>query len=158
MACLWFPLDASSRRRGWECCQCGSVASSNVANSQFGIEIGSRGSMARGETVWYTMRRKGKLTWRQNADIAVRRATGMDARTAQTEFTSTGTTRNTANGAVHRATGTDARMVRIGFTGTALAATSASGAARRPTARAAPTPRRVAMRSDGRPAQAYLTR
>ena len=40
MVCLWFPLDASSRRRGWECCQCGSVASSNVANFQLGIEIG----------------------------------------------------------------------------------------------------------------------
>ena len=108
--------------------------------------------------MWYTMRRKGKLTWRQNADIAVRRVTGMDARTAQTGFTSTGTTRSTANGAVRRVTDTDARMARIGFTGTALAATSASGAARRPTVRDAPTPRRVAMRSDGRPVQACLTR
>ena len=101
--------------------------------------------------MWYTMRRKGKLIWQQNADIVVRRATGMDARTAQAGFTSTVTTRSTANGAVRQATGTDARMAQIGFTGTALAATSASGAARRPTARAVPTPRRVAMRSDDRP-------
>ena len=32
----------------WEC------SSSNVANSQLGIEIGSCGSMAWGELVWYT--------------------------------------------------------------------------------------------------------
>ncbi len=32
-----------------KCCQCGNVASSNVANFQLGIEIG--GGMARGESV-----------------------------------------------------------------------------------------------------------
>ena len=110
-----------------------------------------------GIRMWYTMRRKGKLTWQQNADIVVRRATGTDARTVQTGFTSTGTTRSTANGAVHRATVTDARMARTGFTDTALAATSASGAVRRPTARAAPTLPRAAMRSESMSTQDLLT-
>ena len=38
-----------------------------------------------------------------NADIAVRRTTGTDARMVQTEFTSTGTTRSIANGAAAEA-------------------------------------------------------
>ena len=126
----------------WECCQCQCC--------QYPIgDWNWRGHGAgRIGLVYYSA--KGKLTWRQNADIAVRRATGMDARTAQAGFTSTVTTRSTANGAVRQATGTDARIARIGFTGTALAATSASGADRPQTARAAPTPRRAAMRSNGR--------
>ena len=101
---------------------------------------------------------KGKLAWRQNADIVVLRATGMDAHTAQTGFMSIATTRNIANGAARRVTGTDARMVRIGFTGMARVATSASGAARQPTARAAPTLRRADMRSDGPAAKAGIDR
>jgi len=43
-------------RAGRECCQCGSVASPNVANFQLGIENG--GGMAWGELVWYTTQRK----------------------------------------------------------------------------------------------------
>ena len=36
--------DGSPHRAMRECCQCGSVASSNVANFQLGIEIGSCGA------------------------------------------------------------------------------------------------------------------
>ena len=39
-----------------KCCQCGSVASSNVADFQSGIEIGV--GMAWGGLVWYTNLRK----------------------------------------------------------------------------------------------------
>ena len=92
---------------------------------------------------------KGKLTWRQNADIAGRQATDMDARTAQTGYMSIETTRSTANGAARRATATGAHTARIGYTGMAQAATSVSGAVRRPTALAVHTPRRADMRSDG---------
>ena len=123
-----------------ECCQ------SQYCTFQFGIEIG--GGVERGELVWYNIRRKEKLTWRQNADTVVRRATGTDARTAQTGFTNTVTTRSTANGAARQATGTDARMVLTGFTGMVRAATSASGAAQRPMARAVRTPRHAAMKSN----------
>ena len=41
--------DGSPYRAMRECCQCGSVASSNVASFQLGNEIG--GGMARGESV-----------------------------------------------------------------------------------------------------------
>ena len=69
----------SPRPTGRECCQCGSVASSNVAN--FPIWGGGYGAGRIG-LIYYLA--KGKLRWRQNADIAVRRAAGMDARTAVT--------------------------------------------------------------------------
>ena len=36
--------ESAPHRAGRKCCQCGSVASSNVANFQLGIEIGSRGA------------------------------------------------------------------------------------------------------------------
>ena len=91
---------------------------------------------------------KGKLRWRQNADIAVRRVTGTDARMAQTGFTSIVMTRSTVNGAVLQVTDMGARMARIGFTGMVRVATSVSGAARPQTARAAHTPLRTAMKSD----------
>ena len=39
-----------------KCCQCGSVASSNVADFRLRIEIG--GGMVRGEAVWYNIGRK----------------------------------------------------------------------------------------------------
>ena len=65
-----------------KCCQWESVASSNVANIQLGIEIGGGYGAGRIGLVYYSA--KGKLRWRQNADIAVRRATDTDARTAVT--------------------------------------------------------------------------
>ena len=39
-----------------KCCQCGRVASSNVADFRLRIEIG--GGMVRGEAVWYNIGRK----------------------------------------------------------------------------------------------------
>ena len=99
---------------------------------------------------------KGKLAWRQNADIAVRRATGTDVRTAQTGFTSIVTTRSTVNGAALQVTDTGVRTVQTGFTGMVRVATSVSGAARPQTARVAHTPLRTAMKSDDLSPQATL--
>ena len=110
------------------------------------IEIG--GGVARGESVWYNMRRKEKQIWQQNADIVVRRATGTDARTVQTGFTSTVTTRSTVNGAALQVTDTGVRMVQTGFTGMVRVATSASGVDRPQTARVVHTLLRAAMKSN----------
>ena len=60
-----------------KCCQCGSVASSNVANFQFGAGYGAR----RIGLVYYSA--KGKLSWRRNADITVRQAAGTAVHTAR---------------------------------------------------------------------------
>ena len=110
------------------------------------IEIG--GGVARGESVWYNMRRKEKQIWQQNADIVVRRATGTDARTVQTGFTSTVTTRSTVNGAALQVTDTGVRTVQTGFTGMVRVATSASGVDRPQTARVVHTLLRTAMKSN----------
>ena len=61
-----------------KCCQCGNVASPNVANFQFGAGYGVR----RIGLVYYSA--EGKLRRRQDAGIAVRRTTGTGARTAVT--------------------------------------------------------------------------
>ena len=111
-----------------------------------GDEAGFSATLRSGIMLYYPT--KEKLTWRQNADTAVRQATGTDACTAQTVFTSIAMTRSTANGADRQVTATDACTVQIDCIGTVPAATSASGAARRPMARAVSTPRRAATRND----------
>ena len=82
-----------------------------------GDEAGFSATLRSGIMLYYPT--KEKLTWRQNADTAVRQATV-----------------------------TDAFTVQIDCIGTVPAATSASGAARRPMARAVSTPRRAATRND----------
>ena len=66
---------------------CGSVANVGVLPvpmlpiSNWGLELAGYGAGRIG-LVYYSA--KGKLRWQRNADIAIRRATGMDARTAVT--------------------------------------------------------------------------
>ena len=149
----------------WKCCQfqccqfpigdwegiLATATSGRGTNCPFVVNMWQAGELAgygagRIGLIYYSA--KGKLRWRQNADIAVRRVTGTDARMAQTGFTSIVMTRSTVNGAVLQVTDMGARMARIGFTGMVRVATSVSGAARPQTARAAHTPLRTAMKSD----------
>ena len=102
-----------------------------------------------GGKFWYTMRRKEKWAWRQNADIAALQAMARDASTARPRNTNIATTPSTANGAARPAMATAAYTALTDCTGTGRATTSASGADRPRTDLAAYTPRRGATRSDG---------
>ena len=132
-------------RRGGSVANVGVLPVPMLPISNWGLKLAGYGAGRIG-LIYYSA--KGKLRWRQNADIAVRRVTGTDARMAQTGFTSIVMTRSTVNGAVLQVTDMGARMARIGFTGMVRVATSVSGAARPQTARAAHTPLRTAMKSD----------